>query len=131
MDGSWGNMEDECIRLKHNSWNVTCFRGLSYLGIEMYVKPPIVTWHVLAGGRFQGSNFEAHVSWCTIFNRSKQAPSYVETNNAFMICWNKVAILNNIGRCYMYTKVAKGSNKILSQFKNKHLLMLFAFRQWL
>jgi hypothetical protein len=85
MDGSWGmdedcmgNMVDGWMGLKHNSWNVTCFsgiclRGLGYLGIETCAGPLAETWHVSVGGRFQGSCFEAHVSWCVVSNQRKWA----------------------------------------------------------
>ncbi len=68
-----GNMEDGQMGSKHSSWNITCFGGICFKGsncsgIEMHVEPPVETWHVLVGGRFQGSSFKAHVLWCTIFD---------------------------------------------------------------
>ncbi len=76
MGIAWGNMEDGCMGLKHNFQNITCFGGLGCPCIETCVELLANMWHVLVGGRFQGSSFKAHVLWCMFFDRPKWAPSY-------------------------------------------------------
>jgi hypothetical protein len=69
MGIAWGNMEHGWMRPKH-SYTFWCdmFRRL---GLSRHQKAHWATRHVLVGGRFEGSCFEVHVLWCTIFGQLK------------------------------------------------------------